>query len=60
MTPFVWFTLLAFLMYLGAERILDLAERRAGRRFKYRSLIFFSLLFGMATVSFALVRRYTS
>lgn len=59
MRQILWFTLLGATLYLVADRLLDAAERRAGRRFEYRSLIFFALLFGMATVSFALIRRYT-
>ncbi len=59
MTQILWFTLVAAVLYFVADRALDAAERRAGRRFEYRSLIFFVLLFSMATVTFALIRRYT-
>ncbi len=59
MMEIVWFTLVAATLYLVADRVLDAAERYAGRRFENRSLIFFALLLGMATVSFALIRRYT-
>ncbi len=59
MMEIVWFTLVAATLYLVADRALDAAERYAGRRFENRSLIFFALLLGMATVSFALIRRYT-
>ncbi|GMW06350.1 MAG: hypothetical protein QY320_05575 [Gammaproteobacteria bacterium] len=59
MMQILWFTLTAAVLYLVADRLLDAAERLAGRRFEYRSLIFFVLLFGMATVTFALIRRYT-
>ena len=55
----VYFTALAALLYVMADRILDLLERRAGRRFEYRSLIFFILLLGMALGSFALIRAST-
>jgi hypothetical protein len=56
----VWFTLVAAVLYLVADRVLDAAERYAGRRFQHRSLVFFGLLLGMALVSFALIRRYTT
>jgi hypothetical protein len=59
MEQIIWFTLVGGALYLVADRILDVAEQRAGRRFEYRSLIFFALLLGMATLSFALIRRYT-
>lgn len=53
------FTLVGAALYLVADRVLDAAERYAGRRFQHRSLIFFALLLGMATVTFALIREYT-
>jgi hypothetical protein len=59
MAEIFWFTVVGAVLYLAADRALDAAERRAGRRFEHRSLIFFGLLLGMATVSFALIRRYT-
>jgi hypothetical protein len=54
----LWFTLVAALLYVLADRILDFIERRAGRRLEYRSVIFFALLLGMALASFAVIRRY--
>jgi len=53
----VYFTITAALLYFAADRLLDAMERRAGRRFEQRSLIFFALLLGMAIVSFAVLRR---
>lgn len=60
MMQMVWFTLVGATLYLVADRLLDAAERYAGRRFEHRSLIFFALLLGMALGSFALVRHYTT
>ncbi len=40
-----------------ADRVLDALERRAGRRFEHRSLIFFGILLGFAVVTFAIVQR---
>jgi len=54
----ILFTMLAVVLYLVADRALDTAERRAGRRFEYRSLYFFLILLVLALVSFALVRRF--
>jgi len=52
------FTALAVVLYLVADRILDVLERRAGRRFEYRSMIFFAILLLLALVAFAAVRRF--
>ena len=54
----VYFTLAALALYLVSDRALDWLERRAGRRFEHRSLIFFGLLLGLSIATFALVRRF--
>jgi hypothetical protein len=54
----VYFTLAAIVLYVVSDRVLDLLERRAGRRFENRSLIFFGLLLGLSLVTFAVVRRF--
>jgi predicted PurR-regulated permease PerM len=54
----LYFTLAAIVLYIAADRLLDLLERRAGRRFENRSLIFFGLLLGLSLVTFAMVRRF--
>jgi len=48
----------AIVLYIGCDRLLDVLERRAGRRFEHRSLIFFGLLLGGSLVTFAAVRRF--
>lgn len=53
----VYFTIVAIVLYFAADRILDAMERRAGRRFEQRGLIFFALLLVMALVTFAIIRR---
>ncbi|MFO1301506.1 MAG: hypothetical protein U1F17_17185 [Burkholderiaceae bacterium] len=53
----VYFVITAAVLYLAADRLLDALERRAGRRFEQRSLVFFALLLGMALVTFALIRQ---
>jgi hypothetical protein len=52
------FTALAVVLYLVADRLLDALERRAGRRFEYRSVVFFAILLLLAVISFAVVRRF--
>jgi predicted PurR-regulated permease PerM len=54
---FIYFTLAAVVLYFAADRILDRIERAAGRRFEYRSLIFFALLLVMTLTSFAVIRH---
>jgi hypothetical protein len=54
----VYFTLAAIVLYIAADRLLDLLERRAGHRFENRSLIFFGLLLGLSLVTFAMIRRF--
>jgi hypothetical protein len=54
----LYFTLAAIVLYIAADRLLDLLERRAGHRFENRSLIFFGLLLGLSLVTFAMVRRF--
>ena len=56
----VWFTLVAVVLYLASDRILNALEVRAGRRFEYRSLWFFGLLLALALVTFAAVRKFIS
>ena len=51
------FTALAVVLYLVADQFLDALERRAGRRFEYRSVVFFVILLLLAVLSFAVVRR---
>lgn len=53
----LYYTVTAILLYLAADWILDRIETAAGRRFEYRSLIFFAILLGMAVASFALIRH---
>jgi predicted PurR-regulated permease PerM len=53
----VYFTLAAIVLYVLADRLLDLLERRAGRRFENRSLVFFGLLLALSLATFAVIRR---
>lgn len=56
---FVLYTIVAIVLYLLADWILDRFEVAAGKRFEYRSLIFFAILLTLALVSFSLIRAYT-
>ena len=47
----VWFSLVAILLYLAADRMLRAIEASLGRNLEYRSVIFFGMLFVMAMVT---------
>jgi predicted PurR-regulated permease PerM len=53
----LYFTLSAIFLYMAADWILNRFERAAGKRFEYRSLIFFAILLVMAVTSFALIKQ---
>lgn len=53
-----YFTLAAIVLYVVSDRILDAVERRAGRRFENRTLIFFAILLVLGLATFALIRRF--
>ena len=55
----IYFTLVAVLLYLGADWILRRIEVGIGRRLENRSIIFFAILLVMALSSFALIDRLT-
>jgi hypothetical protein len=55
----VYFTVVAALLYLLSGWLLDRIEIAAGRRFEYRSVLFFGILLALAMISFYLIRLYT-
>ena len=52
------FTIIAIGVYIVSDRLLDRAEIMAGRRFKYRQLIFFAIILVLASSSFALGQAF--
>ena len=54
---FVLFTVLGIVLYVVSDRVLLALERRAGRVFEYRSLVFFAILLALAVVTFGFVQR---
>jgi hypothetical protein len=54
----VYFVVVGILLYFGADWILNRMEIVAGRRFEYRSFIFFAILLTLALVTFAIIRQY--
>ena len=55
----VYFTLVAIILYLAADWILNRIEVAAGKRLEYRSIIFFALLLALALTTFTLIQVYT-
>jgi len=53
----VYFTLVAALLYLFSDWVLQYAEIVLGRRFQHRSLLFFLILLTLAIMSFTLIGR---
>lgn len=55
----ILFTIVAALLYLLSDWILNRIEVAAGRRFEYRSVIFFVILLTLAMATFTLIQVYT-
>lgn len=55
----LYFTLVAALLYLVSNWIVERLEIAAGKRFENRSLLFFGILLTLALVCFSLIRTYT-
>lgn len=55
----VYFTIVAIILYVTADWLLERVEVAAGRRLKNRSLIFFVILMTLAVSSFSLIQHYT-
>ena len=52
----VYFTIVAAGLYILSDRTLDLLERRAGRRFDNRALVFFAIITVLAVTTFGMLR----
>jgi hypothetical protein len=52
----VYFTLVAVLLYLVADRSLRAIESAVGHALEYRSVVFFAILLALALGTFALIR----
>ena len=55
----VLFPLVAIILYVASDWILERIEVAAGRRLESRTLVFFGILLTLALVSFWLIRAYT-
>jgi hypothetical protein len=54
----VYFTVTGIVLYLLADRLVLLIERRAGRILEHRTLLFFVLLLALALATFAAIRQF--
>jgi len=53
----LWFTLVAIVLYLFSDWVLNRCEVAAGKRFEHRSLIFFAILLSLALITFSVIQR---
>ena len=54
---YVYYTVTAVLLYLLSDWILNLIEKRVGKRLEYRSAIFFVIILVLAVGSFEMIDR---
>ena len=55
----VYFTLVAALLYLFSDWVLQRVELVAGRRLEHRSVVFFCILLALALTTFTLIGHLT-
>jgi len=51
----IWYTIGGIALYFAADWLLNQIEVSRGKRFEYRSLIFFAMIFSMALIYMFLV-----
>jgi hypothetical protein len=56
----VYFTVVAIVLYVAADWIVDRMEVWRGHRLPYRSILFFAILATLAVGSFAVLEHWTS
>ena len=52
----VYYTLVAAILYLASDWLLDRIETIRGERFKYRSIVFFFIILVLAFISFSVIK----
>ena len=55
----IWFTIVAIILYVVSDWILERVEVSKGKRLEHRSLIFFVILLTLAVTTFAVIQRST-
>lgn len=56
----ILFTVVAIVLYLISDWIVQRIEIAAGRRLEHRTLLFFALIAVLAVTTFSLIRTYLS
>lgn len=56
----ILFTVVAVLLYVVSDWIVQRIEVAVGRRLEHRTLLFFALIAVLALISFSLIRSYFS
>ena len=57
---YVAFTIVAIALYVGADALLNMLERRRGERFENRSIYFFAILMVSAILTFQILQALLS
>ena len=52
----VYYTLIAAILYLASDWLLDRIEISMGKRLKYRSVVFFFIILGLAFITFNVIK----
>jgi len=55
----VYFTVVAVVLYFGADALLDWIERKRGARFENRQVVFFAIILPLALAAFWLMRAFS-
>ena len=55
----ILFTIVGVALYFVSDWLLQRVEATAGRRFEYRSLIFFVILLSLAMITFTFIQQQT-
>ena len=53
----IYFTVAGIVLYLFSDWVLQRIEASFGKRFEYRSLIFFVILLSLAVITFEFIQR---
>jgi len=52
----IYFTIVAIILYIVSDRILEAIERKRGERLQNRSMYFFIIILVLAIISFTLIQ----
>ena len=55
----IYFTVIGIALYFVSDWLLERVEVQTGRRFEYRTLIFFAILLTLALITFSFIEKLT-